>query len=185
MKIEKGGGECYPQYEADGAKLGIGAIKDEWTRHNAFLARLRSTPGAPDYGKYALIAMQGALEESSKTAEEISVNLPAAAVWIFYAGEHFYKSRREWREHWSPASGGPLWNGKKGYCPERWVLWKERFQWVMMQGNMTDEAKEFTGKAVRKMNEVESLVGDKDGQYQGTRSPRMLNLCKLQFVSYA
>jgi len=32
--------------------------------------------------------MQGALEESTKTAEEISANVPAAAVWMFYYGEY-------------------------------------------------------------------------------------------------
>ncbi len=163
VKLEKRGGEYYPQYETDGAKLGVGAIKAEWTRHNAFLARLVTTPGALDYEKYALISMQGALEESAKTAEEISANVPAAAVWIFYAGEHIYKSRREWSERWTPAQGGPLWNGKKGFCPERWALWKDRFQWVTMQENTTDEAREFAGKAVRKMSEIESLVGNTDG----------------------
>lgn len=83
MKLEKGGEEYYPQFETDGANPGTGAIKDEWTRHNAFLARLVTTPGATDYEKYVLIAMQGALEESTKTAEEISANVPAAAVWMF------------------------------------------------------------------------------------------------------
>lgn len=101
MKLEKGEPKYYPQYETGGVDLGIGAIKDEWTRHNAFLARLLSVPGAPDEERYALIAMQAALEEGSKSAEEISVNVPAAAVWILFAGEHIYRSRREWPERWT------------------------------------------------------------------------------------
>ncbi len=103
--------------------------------------------------------MQGALEESIKTAEEIWANVPAAAVWIFNCDENIYNSRREWPERWTPALGDPLWNGKKGFCPGRWALWKDRFQWVTMQGNMTDEARELAGKAVRKMNEIESFAG--------------------------
>jgi len=162
--IVKGEVEYYPQYEADSEKLGVGAIKDEWTRQNAFLARLVTTPGASDYkvhyAKRALIAMEAALEEDTKTAEEISVNIPAAAVWIFYAGEHIYESRDEWPERWTPSEGGPLRTGRKGSCPGRWALWKERFQWVARHDAMTDEANDFAERAVEETDRVGKLVSD-------------------------
>jgi len=60
-------------------------------------------------------------------------------------GEHIYRSRRDWL-NWTPAEGGALWDGKKGFCPERWALWKERFKWVAEQGEMMDEARDLAAK---------------------------------------
>lgn len=154
------GHEYSPQYEADGAELGLLKIKEEWTRHHAFRARLHAAPRSLNYEKDALIAIVPALEEGEKAPEEISLNIPAAAVWILYAGEQIYTCRSEWGRKppngCKPAEGGPLWNGKIGFCPKRWALWKDRFQWVTMQSDMTDEAREMAGKAVEKMNEIES-----------------------------
>ncbi len=152
--------EYHSQYEPEGLELGLNSVKEEWTRHNAFLARLLTMHDAyAIYERYALLATQSALEEDDKTSEDSGRNVPAAAIWVLYAGEHIYRSRRESLERCTPAEGCPLWNGKKGFCPERRALWKERLEWVAEQDGMVEKARDLAVRPFSKMKETKKALG--------------------------
>ncbi|RAL13860.1 DUF3632 domain-containing protein [Aspergillus homomorphus CBS 101889] len=69
-------------------------------------------------------------EERDEDGDALEAWVPAAAAWIEVLGAEIY----EWEEEFpagplrgAPGSGGPLWNGKHGFCRESWRLWRERF----------------------------------------------------------
>lgn len=85
--------------------------------------------------------------------------VPAAAQWIFYAGHFIYNSQQEWEKsetRGDPARGGDKWNGKKGFCKERWDFWKSRFSWVAELPELMDETKTIATQAVAAMINVEN-----------------------------
>lgn len=144
----------------EGLEQELSSIQQGWTRCNAFVARLTTIPGAPDYEVYAIHALRWALEVKDLSPQDIGMNVPAAAVWISYAGEWIYSSQREWdplhsEGHADPAHGGTLWNGKKGFCSERWALWKESFRMVAENDAVIGEARQFARRAVEKMTQIE------------------------------
>lgn len=105
------------------------ALREEWTCSNAFVARLvtRQCQLFDLYVVYAIHTMRAALEEELH-ADELWINVPAAAVWMFYAGDFIFNNERQWEVsaegkllgHRSTAYGGELCQGKTGFCKERW-----------------------------------------------------------------
>ena len=134
-------------------------IRREWTNCNAFIAQLVSIYGFYQYDHYALYAMRWALEESTIckrqiTAHELGMEVPAAAAWIAEAGEWMWKCRRVWEGQGDAGDGGDLWDGVRGFCPERWALWQRRFEWVVGREDVRDEARNAAGEAARRMREI-------------------------------
>lgn len=98
-------------------------IREQWTRSNAFVARLASRQcRAFDYEVYAIHTMRAALEEDLH-ADELWMNVPGAVVWVLYAGDFIYNSQREWGpapEGGEPGSqgvarGGRCGGGRRGF----------------------------------------------------------------------
>jgi hypothetical protein len=53
------------------------------------------------------------------------------------------------------ARDGYLWNGKKGFCPERWALWKARFDEISKLELASEEARAVAKKGFEVMQEIE------------------------------
>lgn len=137
--------------------------REQWTRANAFVARLVTKQcKALDYEVYAIHTMRAALEDE-RHADELWINVPAAAVWVLYAGNFLFRSQREWvfvpeegnLEGRSVAYGGPLWQGKTGSCIERWEFWKERFGVIVETENVDEDTRSWADSARRKMEEIQ------------------------------
>lgn len=85
-------------------------MREQWTRFNAFVARLVTKQcKALDFEVYAIHTMRPALEEDLH-ADELWMNVPGAAVWVFCAGDFIFKSQREWEP---VARGGTLWRASQ------------------------------------------------------------------------
>ena len=131
---------------------------EQWTNLNAFVARV-SAAGMRDFSLYAIWSMRGTLE-TDVAADPLDNLLPASAAWILYAGKQLYNSDQEWLPEpmkGDPASGGPLWDGKHGFCKERWAFWKKRFRDVEgRRDGVGRETKRIAAEAVAAMDAVES-----------------------------
>ena len=117
--------ENTPRRLSAGSKEAIEAVKNEWTRHNACLARLVMNPNLPHRHIYlgrAFEALTPALEDVQESNDFLSADVPAAAVWLVYAGDTLFKTEI------SAQNLGPL--GQKGG-----VLWQRRGgQWRVLEG---------------------------------------------------
>jgi hypothetical protein len=109
--------------------------QQHWQNLNAFLARLTSLK-IWLFHQYAICALREALEDKPDrrsvkscseypTSETLELQLPIAAKWIELAGNVLVKLDFEFEGE--IGRGDRLWKGKKGFCRERWRLWRTRF----------------------------------------------------------
>lgn len=136
--------------------LGQCITVEEWTNVNAFVARLTAA-GVRDFSLYAIWSMRETLE-TEITPEQLDKLLPASATWVLYAGKQLYESEEEWPKsprEGDPASGGPLWSGKRGFCRERWSSWKRGFESVAGREGVGEGARGIAKEAVGAMEAVE------------------------------
>ena len=127
-----------------------------WTNLNAFVARLTAA-GIQDFSLYAIWSMRETLE-TENGAETLEKLLPASAMWVLFAGRQLHDSEQEWPAHplkGDPAMGGPHWNGKSGFCKERWALWKTMFDSITRRSDTNEATKGFAADAVTAMDAIE------------------------------
>lgn len=109
-----------------------------------------------NFDLYAIWQFRSALE--SNDIETLDTEVPAAAQWIFHAGHLIYNLDREF-EHGhtkgDPARGGPLWDGKRGFCVERWNLWKSQFAWVSTVAEVDEGTRLVAAQARDAMEAIE------------------------------
>ena len=77
---------------------------------------------------------------------------------MLYAGKQLYQSEEEWLKNpreGDPASGGPLWTGKRGFCRERWEFWKKGFEGVAGREDVDEATRRIAKEAVEAMKVVE------------------------------
>ncbi|KAL3459342.1 hypothetical protein BJX64DRAFT_301438 [Aspergillus heterothallicus] len=136
-----------------------------WINLNRFAALLMATeePVFASYSWFALVTLRQALETPSDqidaAANPPEAWVPAAAVWIEVLGVEIF----EWEEEFpvggnrgAPGRGGPLWDGKHGFCKERWGVWRGRFG-VLARGEEEDEqVRRVAGDAEVMMREIEA-----------------------------
>ena len=174
IKYQSGSGrdDYFPQFEsiprrlAADSKEAIEAVKNEWTRHNAFLARLVVNPDHPHRSVYlgrAFEALVPALETAPENIEQLSADVPAAAVWLIYAGNVFYEAAIS-AQDMGPLrqKGGMLWQaigGEGGYSRTRWAFWKSRFKFIAQELDVDEMAKRMSAEAVEKMEAVDKTQG--------------------------
>ena len=141
-----------------------GRTREEWTRCNAFVARLATKHcKALDYEVYAVHTMRAALEEELH-ADELWMNVPGAVVWILYAGDFIFHSEREWGPapeggepgHQGAARGGTLWQGNTGFGRERWTFWRERFGAIVSREDVDEDTRSWAQRARRKMEDIQT-----------------------------
>jgi len=138
----------------------------EYGNVNKFLAHLMTT-NVPvfNFSIFCLWAMRAALETPMVHVrpdhDTPDITLPAAAAWISIAGVQMYG----WDEEFphgpkvgAPGSGGPLWNGKHGFCKERWHLWSRRFGELASSDSdkITDDLRTIAKQAETRMAEIEA-----------------------------
>jgi len=108
---------------------------------------------------FALWSLRSALEQDfDQIKNALDGYIPAAVQWIVYAGTLLYECEKEYpvrADGGSTGSGGPLWNGKTGFCQERWTFWKNRFEQVQSISELADSTKSAAKKAVTEMDKIE------------------------------
>ncbi|RDW81234.1 DUF3632 domain-containing protein [Aspergillus mulundensis] len=132
---------------------------------NKFVALLMATddPIFASYSWFALITLRSTLEtptEQIRPAESLEALIPAAAAWIETLGVEIYKWEEEFESGpkvGARGKGGPLWDGKHGFCKERWELWRKRFGEVArMEGELPEGVKKVAQDAETMMKEIEA-----------------------------
>ncbi|RAH76751.1 hypothetical protein BO86DRAFT_245989 [Aspergillus japonicus CBS 114.51] len=134
---------------------------------NRFVARLVAThePVFRPHAWFALVTLRRALETpwaQMGPEDPPAAWVPAAAAWIEVLGPEIYA----WEEEYvagpavgAPGRGGPLWQGKHGFCRERWGLWRERFGEVARLEGKDVHVRSVAGRAERRMKEIEADRG--------------------------
>lgn len=130
----------------------------EWRNLNAFAARL-ITAHCEDLILFGLWSLREALEKDheKESMRTLDGSVPAAAQWIFHAGPIIYECQDEIEPsdtRGDPMRGGDLWDGKHGFCRERWDLWKERFGWVEGREDVNEETRQVAAEALAAMGRI-------------------------------
>ncbi|KAJ5769899.1 uncharacterized protein N7511_001950 [Penicillium nucicola] len=107
-----------------------------------------------DYSWFALVTLREALEDGgSQKVGPLNGLIPAAAIWIELLGVEMYG----WDQNFGrKGKGGTLWEGKEGFCVERWHLWRERFGEMAEMEGLDDSARRAAGEAEQMMRKIES-----------------------------
>lgn len=85
--------------------------------------------------------------------------VPAAAAWIEILGTQVYAWDEEFE--YGPligdgGVGGPLWDGKHGFCRGRWGLWRGRFgELAGGEGGLSEDVRAAARRAEERMGEIE------------------------------
>ena len=129
---------------------------DVWASLNAFTARLTAA-SVSNFEAYAIWILRHTLEEVRKD-EEVEENLPAAAAWIFYAGQIVYHNAA--KEFTDSAETHPPYiqyirTFSKPFSKERWNFWKERFDFFQSCEALKQTTRDSAGEALRRMVEIE------------------------------
>jgi len=144
-----------------------------WASLNAFTARLTSSE-VLDFKVYGIWAMRYSLEDDYHDLEDVGqvnpgelnpaaldVQIPAAAVWIFYFGQKIWDlCMTNVHEHDRAAMGGPKWEGKGGYNQPRWVFWKMRLERFAERKDLAEETVKIAKKALKDMNKIDGTGTD-------------------------
>ena len=153
------------QYDTLGQLGGPAGIRQQYMSWNAFLSRFASIQDAPEWDIHGLMVFRWALEDDLNP-EGLSLNVPGAVMWIFYAGEYIWKSEREWvgpvydRNAMYMSRGSLMWDATKktGFCEERWVIWRDSFGWVADMEEVSEETRELATLAYERMRWIEENV---------------------------
>ncbi|KAI7203893.1 hypothetical protein KC316_g963 [Hortaea werneckii] len=135
----------------------------QFAKLNIFVAMLTKTRlPAFDFSSFALWTMRAALET---TADEVRPDqpldawVPAAAAWIRVTGDQVFRWDHEYPSGprvGASDKGGPLWQGKHGFCYERWQLWRSRFEYLGTQDHvLTPETRQIAKEAADRMAAIE------------------------------
>ncbi|KZT26737.1 hypothetical protein NEOLEDRAFT_1131753 [Neolentinus lepideus HHB14362 ss-1] len=144
--------ECWNLAPSDGeSALDLGMPVEAWTNLNAFAARL-TYAGVMSFLLYAIWGARPVLEEEGVSPAELDRLVPGAAMWFLYLGRPIYTSDEEYG---NPGRGGALWKGKKGFCKERWYLWKDRLDIISQNTDVSGNTRDMAKQALETMNKVE------------------------------
>ena len=128
---------------------------DVWASLNAFTARI-TVASVSDFETYAIWILRHTLEVERKN-EEVDDNLPAAAVWIIYAGQIIYhNAAKEYTDSEThPTDIRYLRKFTRRFSMERWSFWKERFESFQNHEVLKQSTRDCAGEALSKMVEIE------------------------------
>jgi len=130
---------------------------------NKFVANL-ARAGIARYNLYILWTMRTALEyspEQRMRRDDPEVYVLAAAACVVIAGEKIRSYDDEFPPGeltGRPAEGGPLWEGKHGFCEGRWRLWKKRFWSVAEEHELSEKVKAVAKDAYDEMERIDREV---------------------------
>lgn len=152
-----------PQQLAESSERQRGAA--DFIYGNEFLARMTGTSiAALNFRLYAVWTMRSALEHPGTQRSEhdaLDLWVPAAAAWIEVLGPQMYR----WTDEYpsgprvgAPGRGGALWDGKHGFCKERWTLWRTRFREIAAAPGVAQDIVIIASQAAGTMGMVESAA---------------------------
>ena len=123
---------------------------------NAFTARI-TVASVLNFEDYAIWILRHTLEEEL-TNEGIDDDLPAAAMWIVYAGQIVYHNA--FKDYTDPAETHEpyiryLRKFTKPFSMERWNFWKERFGFLQNHEVWKQITRDSAGYALSTMVEIE------------------------------
>lgn len=109
-----------------------------------------------DFSTYGLWLLRSAFEDPIADGVDIAPLVRLAAPWILFAGDYLYTLSQE-QQPLLGNSGAPgrlhadkQWNG---FCPERWVVWKQGFENV--EGKLSvAESKDLAKRAASFMQQA-------------------------------
>jgi hypothetical protein len=136
----------------------VDAENDHWLNLNAFAARIVASQ-VLDLSLYAIWAMRDALEmplEGIKP-EVRDQTLRAAALWIEFCGENLHGMEKLWESDprkGDVARGGLLYSGPKGFCEERWELWRQRFGELSQDKRLEEKTRQVLTDVASRMSMV-------------------------------
>ena len=104
--------------------------------------------------------MRGALEAQVNDPEAgpLEAFIPAAVAWVSILGSEIFSWDREIPSGGTkgdPGRRGPLWDGQRGFCKERWNLWRQRFAELSSSSELSEELRELAAEGAAKMGEAE------------------------------
>lgn len=80
--------------------------------------------------------------------------MPYALLWLRLAGERLFSYAVEGAM--DSVEGGSLWQGgRKGFCVERWQLWKRRFGEISRFDQVSEETRKLAKEAEDRMGMIE------------------------------
>ena len=131
---------------------------DTWASLNAFTARVTAA-SVSNFESYGMWIFRHTLEQERIT-EEVDDNLPAAAMWIVYAGETVYHNNAARDYSDLPATYHPpdvryLCQFNEPFSLERWGFWKERFGFLKDHEVLKQSTRDSAGEALGRMVEIE------------------------------
>ena len=127
-----------------------------WASLNAFTARITAA-SVSNFEIYAIWILKHVLEQERKD-EEVDNNLPAATMWIIYAGRIVYhNAAKDWTDspETHPAHIRYLRRFNEPFSMERWGFWKERFEFFRHHEALKQSTRESAGEALGRMAEIE------------------------------
>ena len=129
---------------------------DVWASLNAFTARI-TVASVLNFEDYAIWILRHTLEKE-RINKEVDDNLPAAAMWIIYAGQMVYhNAAKDYTDSTEthPSDIRYLRKFTKPFSMERWNFWKERFEFFQNHEVLKQITRDNAGEALRKMMEIE------------------------------
>jgi hypothetical protein len=132
--------------------------KDAWTAVNLFAAKL-TAEHVLDLSLYAIWQMREALEGNIPWYPPGSdvIAVPVAAHWMRIAGQALIRREDDFGR---AAQGGELWKGKSGFCTERWMLWKTRFEAIAAEHPERTGWKRMCLEAANRIERLVSATSD-------------------------
>ena len=135
----------------------------QWASLNALLAKEHARTNIMHLDLKGLFALIEALEYEYRESDALDDLIPAAAVWIVFAGKklklndvRYPPSGDDGGSGRLPWSAGSLWGGKKGFSAERWRFWEERFRIVSLSDGISLGTKGWAEKAYETMKQIDN-----------------------------
>lgn len=96
------------------------------------------------------------MSQRNQDTESLDAFLPAAAAWIDLAGKSLKQCEDDFPPDRGaqPGKGSPLWEGRHGFCPERWSLWQKRFDELAADAQLEQSLREVARKAGEQMRKL-------------------------------
>lgn len=103
-----------------------------------------------DFALYGLWAMRAALEGECEWSPSPGAvyTIPIACLWIEHAGETL---RLRSDNYGNAGRGGSLWNGRSGFCEERWAFWREQLEQAAKHTELPDAVRRQAKQAAARM----------------------------------
>jgi len=87
----------------------------------------------------------------------LNAKIPAAAQWIQITGQRLYEmeGKLEGEHDWQDEALNSKWKGGKGWSKERFVFWRERFEWMTTITALEKSTQRIARDCAERMKKIE------------------------------